>query len=248
MIEAPPRATPRARYRTWEAEAAAEAKAHKDVSLFGGMNVGAGASSTCGSPFHRDLVFEVMDRGGMILLYNQSRNTYRVFGKVLVHDGDKTRVVENDEMPAPGPAVRTIGQVNAQAKADAEKRAAEEAQWSRDVKREMPTPEMLARWKLKWKELKAEGAFNVCTFGGECWPVGKTTGGCTFQDLEERGANVWYSPAREQYYILGRVRIHRPAFDQYYLMGKVRIHRGAFDKTVENGWIKVPGRAPRKRR
>ena len=48
--EAPPRATPRARYRTWEAEAAAEAKAHKDVSLFGGMNVGAGAAARAAVP------------------------------------------------------------------------------------------------------------------------------------------------------------------------------------------------------
>ena len=151
-------------------------------------------------------------------------------------------------MPAPGPAVRTIGQVKAQAKADAEKRAAEEAQWSRDAEREMPTPEMLARWKLKWKELKAEARLTSAPLAGSAGRWGTPRVDARSKTLRSGELTSGIQRPRRDIHLRVECASTVPRSNQYYHLGKVRIHRGAFDKTVENGWIQGARAGARKRR
>jgi hypothetical protein len=183
-------------------------------------HVDPGESGQCETPFHHGTVFEVGDSGGMVIVYLESRNAYRVFGRALVREWSSHRVVRDEEVVASTRAHLTVAQWKARQEG---RQRAEEAHHAR-----AHPPELLARWDRKGKELKAEGAVYLTQCGGEYWPAGNTTGGCTFEALEGRDNRVWYSPSREEYYI----------------MGKARIHREGFDRTVEDDWVKVPGPRP----
>jgi len=204
---------------------AAQRKAAERVA--GGMvvaHVDPGESGQCETPFHPGVVFEVGDSGGMIIVYLESRSAYRVFGRALVREWSSHRVVRDEEVVASTRPHLTVAQWKAKQEGEGGRQWAEEKRHAR-----AHPPELLARWDRKGKELKAEGAVYLTQCGGEYWPAGNATGGCTFEALEGRDNRVWYSPSREEYYI----------------MGKARIHREGFDRTVEDGWVKVPGPAPK---
>ncbi|HUT75890.1 MAG TPA: hypothetical protein VM221_13775 [Armatimonadota bacterium] len=184
--------------------------------------------------FHPNLRFQLLDNKGTAMLYTP-QNTYIIFGRVLVEDvrGPFRRVLTNEEFAAPTPPIVSIEQWKAQ-------RAREEARIRAESKRHMPPPEVRAQWDAKGKELVAAGARLLVRSSGHCWPVGNANrfgianGGCDFEALNKgamRQIRIWYSPARKEYYIMGKARIHGPGFDQ----------------TVEDGWIKVPGPAPKLR-
>jgi hypothetical protein len=67
-----------------------------------------GEHGSCASPFHSRLRFEVLDNGGMIVVYLPDRNVYRIFGKVMVHtEGDlreSGHVADNQDFVAPSAA------------------------------------------------------------------------------------------------------------------------------------------------
>jgi hypothetical protein len=178
-----------------------------------------GSHGDCGTPFHHDLGFETLDNGGMILVYLPQRNSYRVFGRAMMHQGwpGPGRVVENTEVVAPTRPDITVEQWQA-----------EEARSRVEEERHMPTPEMRARWDAKAEELVAIGARHLvmCDMS---WPAGNRNGGCAFEGLNDRYVDIWYMPARGEYYVMGKARIYND--------------RG-FDQTVEDGWIKVPGPPP----
>jgi hypothetical protein len=203
----------RARYAEWLAAAKRLSGAYTLNQIPPGGHV------NLGTPFHHHLMFETLDTGGLILLYLPDRNVYRVFGRAMVHeDGDDRNagpVVENAEYVPPTPAEVTVEQVKAK-----------EARELAESQRRMPTPEMRAKWDAKGKELAAAGAKQLCT-GGSFYPRNNLA----FDPLNERYISVWYSPARSEYYVMGKARVHgRFGFE--------------FDQTVEDGWIKVPGPPP----
>jgi outer membrane lipoprotein-sorting protein len=177
----------------------------------------------CDTPFHRNLMFEVLNHEGMIVVYLPDRNVYRLFGKVMVHeDGnmvDPGPIVENGEYIPPSPPIINVEQWIAE-------RKAEEARIRAELERGRPTPEMLAKWKATGKKLATMGAKEWCQ--GYSLTVDNIRG-CTFESANGYEIDVWYSPSRGEYYI----------------MGKARIYGRGFDQTVEDGWIKVPGPAPR---
>lgn len=213
-------------------QAAVKRLGAKGAVVFWSASPGAQAAggTSGGGMFHPGLLLHPLDNNGTIMLYTPW-NTYVVFGKVLIEDKKgrlPRRVVENEEFAAPGPPVRTI-----------ERMKAEDARELADIKKHMPSPEVLARWDAKGKELAAAGAKLLVQSGGHCWPVGNVNrfgianGGCDFEAQRQEGTGeirIWYSPVRKEYYIMGKVRIHNDK---------------GFDKTVEDGWIKVPGPPPK---
>jgi hypothetical protein len=139
----------------------------------------------------------------------------------MVHeDGNQMNpgpVVEDAEYVAPSPPDVTVAQWRA-----------EEARQNAEMERHMPTPEMRAKWDAKARELKAMGAKHLCQCGGDCCPAGNLYGGRTFEALDH-DVDLWYSPERGEYYV----------------MGKARVHGWGTDQVVEDDWIKVPGPAPK---
>jgi outer membrane lipoprotein-sorting protein len=106
----------------------------------------------------------------------------------------------------------------------AEQYEAEQARWHREMMRRMPPPEVQRQWDAKAKELKAAGARGLGSTGGMY-----STGGIAFEVLNNQMIEIWYLPSRNEFYV----------------MGKAMVHRGDFSRIVENGWIKVPGPAPK---
>ncbi len=207
----------------WNKYVSAEIKrleATRRVYLFWSTSPGSQAAGSTGNGgFHPGLWFHPLDNNGTAILYTD-RNTYVVFGRVLVESKKYRlrRIVENREFRAPGPPVITVAQRKAEEEA---KDKAERARYAALYK--TPTPEMLAKWDAKGKELAAIGA-KQWVRGGQL-----STNGCNFEGIGYE-INVWYSPSRGEYYIMGKARVY---------------NRRGFDKIVEDGWIKVPGPAPK---
>ncbi len=177
----------------------------------------AAGGTSGGGMYHPGLLLHPLDNNGTIILYTPW-NTYVVFGSVLVEDTKgrlPRRVVTNEEFAGPGPPVKTIEQEKAE-------EARERAEAAR---RCAPTPEMQARWEAKARELEALGARKIFELDGS---VG--FGGCMFEMATEKAFRLWYSPARGEYYVMGKARIYNDK---------------GFDKTVEDDWIKVPGPPPK---
>jgi hypothetical protein len=170
------------------------------------------------SDFHPNLRFRVVDNDGTALLYT-GRNTYVVFGRMLAEDvrGQFRRVVTNEDFAAPGPPVVTIEERKEQ------KRAARARADAREKRYREQHPEREA----KAREFRAAGGR----------PVGKISNGrCSGY---HRG--LWFEHADtdmiEIYYL--------PSSNSYYVMGKARVYGHGFDEVVEDGWIRVPGPAPK---
>jgi len=176
----------------------------------------AAGGTSGGGMFHPGLLLHPLDNNGTIIVYTPW-NTYVVFGKVLIEDEKgrlPRRVVENEEFAAPGPPVQTIEQ----------RKAEEAARRAEAARRRAPTPEMRARWEAKARELEALGARKIFESDGSCG-----FNGWMFEMATEKAFRIWYSPARKEYYIMGKARIHNDK---------------GFDQTVEDGWIKVPAPPP----
>lgn len=206
----PASADQRSKYAGW----LATAKQIEGAVILSQFGPGSESHGSCGTPFHHDLTFGVIDNGGMILVYLPDRNAYRVFGRALVHEGNSQRVVDNAEFAPATPPDVTVKQWKA-----------EEARRDAEEKRRQPPPEVRAQWDAKAKELRAAGAKHLW-FGGRGWPRVDLA----FEPVTERFIDVWYSPARNEYYVMGKARVY---------------DRRGFDQTVEDGWIKVPGPAPK---
>ncbi len=165
----------------------------------------------CGSPFHTRLNFKIIS-GPTTITYLPRENVYRVQGEARVRGLGVDKVVKNADFLAPEPPDVTVEQWHEQ-----------ETRRRREAAR-MPPSEVKAWREAMGKELTAAGAKGLGSTGGMY-----STGGISFEVLNNQMVEIWYLPSRNEFYV----------------MGKVMVHRGNFSRIVEDGWVKVPGPAPK---
>jgi hypothetical protein len=206
---------PTAKQRSQMARWLAEAKQIPGACLLSQITPGYGGGG-CGTPFHKNLRFEYFENEGLLLVYLPDQNVYRVFGKALVYENGGAQepgpIVRNGEYVPLNPPDVTIEEYQARQRQEADA-----------MQQAMPSTKVLAEWEAKGKELKAAGAYcllGLGTFGHYKY---------TFDMANGKYIRVWYSPARREFFIMGKARIHGPGFDSI----------------IEDNWIKVPGPAPK---
>jgi outer membrane lipoprotein-sorting protein len=175
----------------------------EDIDMF----QGSGRGSSFSSIFHTKLHFESTTDTPLSIVYRPTKNAYRVQGEVRVQGLGLDRIVKNSEFTAPEPPDVTY-----------EKWKEQEAERARESARLNPSPEVLAWRKAKGRELAASGAKG---FGMTC---AFSTGGYYFETLEPHRIEVWYSPSRKAFYV----------------MGKAHVSGHGLDQIVEDDWIKAP--------
>ncbi len=168
-----------------------------------------------GCPFHTKIHFEVRSGDDATVVYLPKKNAYRVKGRVRVVGLGMDRVVENSDFVASTPPDVTPEQWQEQ-----------QAQQHWEMARRMPSPEVQAQRRAKGKELRAAGAKSLGTCGGMF-----STSGIAFEVLNNQMIEIWYLPRRGEFYVMGKALVRRDDFN--------------FSRIVENGWIKVPGPAPK---
>jgi hypothetical protein len=154
-------------------------------------------SGDCGSEFHDGLRFRCLSQGGMSVYYLPDRNTYFVVGKALVYQrgGGYRRIVEDAEMTAPRPPDHPIEEIRLQRVGP-------------------PTPpDVRARRDALVRQVEQSGGVLIGSFGrgGSCGSPYHAGLRFECRDEYDYGIKVFYLPARNAYYVIGKAGVYSMA-------------------------------------